>query len=261
MGNSKGRAVYEANLPDDFRRPQTDSAVESFVRQKYEKKKFLASEWVPTKPPDVPVGWEEAGGQTDTKKVEFKKLQLPARGGSGASRTSPVNTSPRVEARTVASTAPAPLTVSLPPTTAAATTSASTIVTDLLGLSLGSTSSTPAQPAPPPSSSSQDLLGLNSEFSAFVSASPAGPTQPSEVTQNSQVGEIITILKANFLTPRLTRRHPLTDVFPKTLSWLYLDQSLALARPSRSSPLCLDSSRAQVCLTWASSSHLDQVTQ
>jgi len=184
MGNSKGRAVYEANLPDDFRRPQTDSAVESFVRQKYEKKKFIASEWVPTKPPDVPVGWEEAGGQTDTKKVEFKKLQLPARGGSGASRTSPVNTSPRVEARTVASTAPAPLTVSLPPTTA--TTSASTIVTDLLGLSLGSTSSTPAQPAPPPSSSSQDLLGLNSEFSAFVSASPAGPTQPSEVTQNSQ---------------------------------------------------------------------------
>ena len=25
MGNSRGRAVYEANLPDGFRRPQTDS--------------------------------------------------------------------------------------------------------------------------------------------------------------------------------------------------------------------------------------------
>ena len=25
MGNSRGRAVYEANIPDCFRRPQTDS--------------------------------------------------------------------------------------------------------------------------------------------------------------------------------------------------------------------------------------------
>ena len=25
MGNSRARAVYEANLPDHFRRPQTDS--------------------------------------------------------------------------------------------------------------------------------------------------------------------------------------------------------------------------------------------
>ena len=25
MGNSRARAVYEANLPDNYRRPQTDS--------------------------------------------------------------------------------------------------------------------------------------------------------------------------------------------------------------------------------------------
>lgn len=25
IGNSKGRAIYEANLPDHFARPQTDS--------------------------------------------------------------------------------------------------------------------------------------------------------------------------------------------------------------------------------------------
>lgn len=25
MGNSRARAVYEANMPDNFRRPQTDS--------------------------------------------------------------------------------------------------------------------------------------------------------------------------------------------------------------------------------------------
>jgi len=187
MGNSKGRAVYEANIPDDFRRPQTDSAVESFVRQKYEKKKFIATEWVPTKPPDVPVGWEEAGSQ-ELKKVEFKKLQLPSRGG-GTSPT-PVNISPRVESKTTKTVTPAALTVSLPPPTTSTTTPASSTVTDLLGLSLESTvpSLSPAQPPPPSTSSSADLLGLNSEFSAFVSASPV----PSAVSDPHTKAEVAT---------------------------------------------------------------------
>lgn len=46
MGNSRARAVYEANLPDNFRRPQSDSSLESFVRAKYEHKKYIAREWV-----------------------------------------------------------------------------------------------------------------------------------------------------------------------------------------------------------------------
>lgn len=53
MGNSRARAVYEANLPDNFRRPQTDSALESFVRAKYEAKKYIAREWVPPPLPKV----------------------------------------------------------------------------------------------------------------------------------------------------------------------------------------------------------------
>ena len=32
MGNSRGRAVYEALIPEDFRRPQTDSQLEQFIR-------------------------------------------------------------------------------------------------------------------------------------------------------------------------------------------------------------------------------------
>ncbi|XP_007943376.1 stromal membrane-associated protein 1 [Orycteropus afer afer] len=40
MGNTKARLIYEANLPENFRRPQTDQAVEFFIRDKYEKKKF-----------------------------------------------------------------------------------------------------------------------------------------------------------------------------------------------------------------------------
>lgn len=55
MGNSRARAVYEANLPDSFRRPQNDSSLEAFIRAKYEQKKYIAKEWVP---PTIPkVNW------------------------------------------------------------------------------------------------------------------------------------------------------------------------------------------------------------
>uniref|UniRef100_A0A3Q0KNL1 Putative smap1 n=1 Tax=Schistosoma mansoni TaxID=6183 RepID=A0A3Q0KNL1_SCHMA len=50
MGNSRARAVYEANLPDNFRRPQTDSALETFIRAKYEQKRYIAQEYTPSKP-------------------------------------------------------------------------------------------------------------------------------------------------------------------------------------------------------------------
>lgn len=42
MGNTRARQLYEANLPDSFRRPQTDQAVEFFIRDKYEKKKYYS---------------------------------------------------------------------------------------------------------------------------------------------------------------------------------------------------------------------------
>ncbi|VDN24337.1 unnamed protein product [Gongylonema pulchrum] len=42
MGNKLARRVYEAELPEHFRRPQTDSALESFIRAKYEHKRLLA---------------------------------------------------------------------------------------------------------------------------------------------------------------------------------------------------------------------------
>jgi hypothetical protein len=45
IGNAKARQIYEANLPDTFRRSQTDSAMEQFIRGKYEAKKWIAKEW------------------------------------------------------------------------------------------------------------------------------------------------------------------------------------------------------------------------
>eukprot|EP00064_Thunnus_orientalis_P018817 superscaffoldBa00004465_g18923 len=44
MGNNKARQLYEAHLPENFRRPQTDQAVEVFIRDKYERKKYYDKE-------------------------------------------------------------------------------------------------------------------------------------------------------------------------------------------------------------------------
>ncbi|XP_066573323.1 stromal membrane-associated protein 2 isoform X2 [Amia ocellicauda] len=41
MGNGKARRLYEAFLPDCFQRPETDQAAEMFIRDKYEKKKYM----------------------------------------------------------------------------------------------------------------------------------------------------------------------------------------------------------------------------
>lgn len=81
MGNSRARAVYEANLPDNFRRPQNDSSLESFIRAKYEHKKYIAREWVP---PELPkVNWEkeideEMERQKNKKKTAAKVVNKNA---------------------------------------------------------------------------------------------------------------------------------------------------------------------------------------
>lgn len=71
MGNSRARAVYEANLPDNFRRPQNDSSLESFVRAKYEHKKYIAREWVPPQLPKV--NWEKEIDEEIEKQKRRKK--------------------------------------------------------------------------------------------------------------------------------------------------------------------------------------------
>ncbi|XP_053687512.1 stromal membrane-associated protein 1 [Sabethes cyaneus] len=87
MGNSRARAVYEALLPDGFRRPQTDSALESFIRAKYEHKKYLAREWVPPPPPKV--DWDK---EIDEEIERQKRKKKTASSGGHISITSPVST-------------------------------------------------------------------------------------------------------------------------------------------------------------------------
>jgi len=95
MGNSRARAVYEANMPDGLRRPQTDSTLESFIRAKYEHKKYIAKEWVQS--PPVKVNWDTEIEESMRKAKEVKKTgagsgdigPLPTPASSKPQRTSP----------------------------------------------------------------------------------------------------------------------------------------------------------------------------
>ena len=40
-GNKRAAEYYEYHLPDGFRRPQGDSSLEQFIRNKYEKKLYI----------------------------------------------------------------------------------------------------------------------------------------------------------------------------------------------------------------------------
>ncbi|KAM8858770.1 stromal membrane-associated protein 1-like isoform 3-T3 [Spinachia spinachia] len=50
MGNNRAKRLYEDHLPESFRRPQTDQAVEVFIRDKYERKKYYNKEAVAAAP-------------------------------------------------------------------------------------------------------------------------------------------------------------------------------------------------------------------
>ncbi|CAG9838199.1 unnamed protein product [Diabrotica balteata] len=96
MGNSRARAVYEANLPDNFRRPQNDSSLESFIRAKYEHKKYIAREWVP--PPLPKVNWEKEI-EEELEKNKRKKKTIVEKKSLGAVEVpqlpKPTNPSPK----------------------------------------------------------------------------------------------------------------------------------------------------------------------
>ena len=167
MGNSRARAVYEAQLPDGYLRPTTDSSLESFIRAKYEHKKYIAREYVPSTPSKV--NWDKEIDDEIEKQKRKKK----------SSSSSMVFSAP-VSAAIVKSQIPAPLpkpklTCSSPKTGHfTSVTDSSSCSSDLLGLSLPI-----AQNGPNKNSSAlSDLSGSNDVFSSFVSA----PTKTTSAT-------------------------------------------------------------------------------
>lgn len=175
MGNSRARAVYEANLPDNFRRPQTDSPLEAFVRAKYEQKKYIAREWVP---PTIPkVNWDKEIEEEEQARRRRKENK------SGTPQLSR-NLTASPGGHSLSAEIPAPL----PKPKSSGSPKPSRSYT-----------SSSASPAPPPnnvtSSATLDLLGLDTPtgsssspskgddiFSGFLSAPPAPASVPTANT-------------------------------------------------------------------------------
>lgn len=124
-------------------RPQNDSSLESFIRAKYEHKKYIAREWVPLPLPKV--NWEKEIDEEIEKQKRKKKTTLEKRPLANVEvpqLPKPTNPSPKP---------------------------------------LRSTNNTPeTKDKQKQNSSSKDLLGINGEdsFSSFISATPAQAPQP-----------------------------------------------------------------------------------
>ncbi|NXW40632.1 SMAP2 protein, partial [Nyctiprogne leucopyga] len=86
MGNGKANRLYEAYLPENFRRPQTDQhpfflSVESFIRDKYEKKKYLdRSIDISAFRKEKDDKWKRSNEPVSERKLEpiiFEKVKMP----------------------------------------------------------------------------------------------------------------------------------------------------------------------------------------
>ncbi|KAL5287821.1 SMAP1 family protein [Megaselia abdita] len=172
MGNSRARAVYEAQLPDGFRRPQTDNALESFIRAKYEHKKYIAREWVPPSPPKV--DWNK---EID-EELEKQKKKKKASGGiglvGGLNSLSSLNSSVEKKPSSASNAKSSPLPAPLPKPKSSATSSPKNTsgTLDLLGLT--SPVSQPTQPA------------SNDSFTGFLSAPSTNGASNGQTQDNSQ---------------------------------------------------------------------------
>ncbi|CAL8391373.1 unnamed protein product [Arctogadus glacialis] len=78
IGNRRARLMYEAHLPESFRRPQTDQAMEVFIRDKYERKKYYDKDAVTTPPKSSEVSPPTIVSQSTDKNRQEKRVELPS---------------------------------------------------------------------------------------------------------------------------------------------------------------------------------------
>ncbi|XP_068424318.1 stromal membrane-associated protein 1 isoform X2 [Clinocottus analis] len=87
MGNNRAKRLYEDHLPENFRRPQTDQAVEVFIRDKYERKKYYNKEALAAAPhSECKAGTKESAEPA----VDLLGLDAPEGCGKGLGDTAPV---------------------------------------------------------------------------------------------------------------------------------------------------------------------------
>eukprot|EP00063_Salmo_salar_P035253 XP_014010088.1 PREDICTED: stromal membrane-associated protein 1-like isoform X6 [Salmo salar] len=91
MGNNKAKQLYEAHLPDTFRRPQTDQAVEFFIRDKYERKKYYDQNGLKTASKKVELQTDPRANPRRTPEPAIDLLGLDAGGAATSSSAAPVS--------------------------------------------------------------------------------------------------------------------------------------------------------------------------
>ncbi|XP_063730724.1 stromal membrane-associated protein 1-like isoform X3 [Eleginops maclovinus] len=85
MSNRRAKLLYEAHLPENFKHPQTDQAVEVFIRDKYERKKYYDKE-------ALAAATNRASPKECTEPaVDLLGLDPPEGGGNGSGGASPNN--------------------------------------------------------------------------------------------------------------------------------------------------------------------------
>ncbi|KAK6474413.1 stromal membrane-associated protein 2-like isoform X1 [Huso huso] len=80
MGNAKAKRLYEGYIPQNFRWPQADQSVEVFIRDKYEKKKYMdKSIDIAAFRREKDEAWKKGSEPVKEKKMEpiiFEKVKL-----------------------------------------------------------------------------------------------------------------------------------------------------------------------------------------
>lgn len=171
MGNSRARAVYEALLSDNFRRPQTDSGLESFIRSKYEQKKYIAREWIPP-PPITKVDWDK---EIEEEIENQKRKKKPS---STSTIPEPVKSAPSPINVAIPGPLPKPHSPKNSRLEAKKAATASSNSMDLLGLDTASTGVTTASPAPASNVKAATTIGDGFDFFANVAPTLATIATP-----------------------------------------------------------------------------------
>ncbi|XP_069030902.1 stromal membrane-associated protein 1-like isoform X7 [Embiotoca jacksoni] len=178
VGNGRARRLYEAHLPENFIRPQTDQAVEVFIRDKYERKKYYDKEAAAVAP--------QSESRASPKKsaeaaVDLLGLDAPEGGGKSPGGATPIgdeldifgpmvsNPLPASNNTQQAQSASSPLPAQLDPSTSSSVSS-----------STSTTTTTKAE--------EKKLLSKDSILSLYASSSVGSQPQSQQQPASGQAG-------------------------------------------------------------------------
>ncbi|XP_047190695.1 stromal membrane-associated protein 1 isoform X11 [Scophthalmus maximus] len=181
MSNARARQLYEAHLPESFRRPQTDQAVEVFIRDKYERKKYFDKEALTTAPQSE---CRASPKKSTEPAVDLLGLDAPGGGGKSSGGAAPISDELDIFGPMVSN--PLPSANNTQPAQSSSTTAplqadASTSSSSSASSSIPTTTTTKAE-------EKKKLLSKDSILSLYASSSVGSQPQSQPQTAQGQAG-------------------------------------------------------------------------